>query len=492
MISRNGERTLSTRFRLPVRLALALSVPVGAAFIGAPPPAHADAAGGGTVDAYQEAYGNPGLAVAVIDGDSVETAVRGNDGDGDAVTPETLFRIASMSKSMTAASIMILVERGEIGLDDPVADALPEFTMDDPRFRDMTVRHLLSHTSGLSIRTNNEYALPPPGSAAEAVAGLADKALGAAPGAQYEYHNTNYSVAARIVEFHSGKPFGEFLETELFGPLGMDRTTAAEGCSDPVAGLAPGYGTVLGLSLPVPEMPGLCAGNGGVVSSLDDMVRWVRFNQGALGAGPLSADSLKEMHTAQPGADGHGLGWEVRPGPEEGARPLIGHDGALATWTGDMSFSPGTGEAAIVLANGAGAPRLLSTALLAERNGAEADPMSNPLTTVNAVLLGLTLLAGALLARTAVRARRWAVRHREARRPEVVLRLVPLALVTAAGALLPTLIGAAGGSFSFHYWVVTAWLMPLLALFSLVCLTLGATALVRRVLCRRRARTRTG
>ncbi|GAB3169469.1 serine hydrolase domain-containing protein [Myceligenerans halotolerans] len=493
---RHRPTPLRSPFSPPIRFSLLLAglallaVLAGIVLVGTASPAHAETEGEELVDTYQAAYDNPGLAVAVIDGDTVETIVRGSDGDGDPVTPETRFRIASMSKSMTAASVMILVERGMFDLDDPVVDVLPEFTMDDPRFREITVRHLLSHTSGLSIRTNNEYAFPPPRSAADAVASLADKTLDAAPGAQYEYHNTNYSVAARIVEVQSGKPFDEFMSEELFVPLGMDDTTSTELCSDPAAGLASGHEVVLGLAFAVPEMPGACVGNGGVVSSLDDMVRWVRFNQGMLDVGPLSAESLEEMHTAQPGAGNYGLGWEARPDEAVAAQPLIGHGGTLATWTGDMVFSPGTGEAAIVLGNGVGAPRLLSTNLLAERNGAETTSMSNPLTVVNVVLLGLLLIVGALLTLTVVRAPRWAVRRHEARRPGVVLRLIPLALVTVVGALLPTLIGVQGGSFSLQYWIVAAWLLPLLALFSLVCFALGATALIRRIVCYRRVRSR--
>ncbi|MEV4249272.1 hypothetical protein AB0J63_38395 [Streptosporangium canum] len=149
-----------------------------------------------------------------------------------------------------------------------------------------------------------------------------------------------------------------------------------------------------------------------------------------------------------------------------------------------MVFSPKTGVAALVLTNSGGDPSLLSTNLLAGRIGAPATPMSNPLTVVNAVLLGLTVGMAALLVTAAVRARRWALRRRAARRPRLVLRLVPLALVTVLGAVLPTLVW---GAFSFQYWIVTAWLLPLLALFCLTCWVLGAVALGRRLWCFRRA-----
>ncbi|MDF5753513.1 serine hydrolase domain-containing protein [Spongiactinospora sp. TRM90649] len=431
-------------------------------------PAHAT--GEGLVDDYRSVYGTPGVAAAVIDGSSVETIVRGRDGDGNAVTPRTRFRIASMSKSMTAAAVMLLVDRDRVSLDDPVVKVLPEFRLADPRFTAITVRQILSHTSGLSNSTNNEYVFPPPRGAREIVARLADKTLAAAPGTRSEYHNTNYSIAARIVEVVSGKSFDAFLHTELFTPLGMSDTSSTLGCSDGAEGLPSGYEVVLGLAVAAPEMPGMCVGNGGVISTLDDMVRWLRFNQGTLGVDLLSARSLTESHTPQPKAGDYALGWQSRPAPVSG----IGHGGTLATWTGDMVFSPKTGMAALVLTNSGGDPSLLSANLL----GAPATPMSNPLNPVNAILLGLTAVTAALLLTAIARSRHWATRRRPARRPMLTLRLTPLALVTVLGALLPTFIW---GSFNLQYWIVTAWLLPLLALFSLTCALLGSAALTRRL-----------
>ncbi|MEV0582565.1 serine hydrolase domain-containing protein [Nonomuraea sp. NPDC050310] len=433
----------------------------------------AHASGDGLVDEYRAVYGTPGVAAAVVDGKAVETIVRGRDGDGNAVTARTRFRIASMSKSMTAAAIMVLVDRGRVSLDDPVVKLLPDFKLADARFAGITVRHLLSHTSGLSGSTNNEYVFPPPRTAQEVVATLADKRLAADPGTRWEYHNTNYSIAARIVEVVSGKPFDAFLQAEVFTPLGMTGTSSTLGCSDEADGLPYAYEVVLGVAVAVPEMPGTCVGNGGVISTLDDMVRWLRFNQGTSGSDLLSAASLAQMHTPQPQAEGYGLGWQSRPGAPT---PVIRHGGTLATWTGDMVFSPKAGIAAVVLTNSGGDPGLLAANLLAERIGAATTPMSNALTLVNVILLGLTVVIAVLLVTAIVRARRWAVRRRAARRPWLVLRLVPLTLVTVAGAVVPALIW---GAFDLQYWIVTLWLLPLLALFGLVCFVLGAVALVR-------------
>ncbi|WP_260478187.1 serine hydrolase [Nonomuraea sp. WAC 01424] len=340
----------------------------------------------------------------MIDGSSVETIVRGRDGDGGAVTARTRFRIASMSKSMTATAIMLLVDRGRVSLDDPVVKLLPDFRMADPRFTGITVRHILSHTSGLSNDTNNEYVFPPLRTAREIVAALADKTLTAAPGTRAEYHNTNFSIAARIVEVMSGKSFDDFLHTELFTPLGMTGTSSTLGCSDRAEGLSSGYEVVLGVAVAAPDMPGMCVGNGGVISTLDDMVRWLRFNQGTLGAGLLSAGSLAELHTVQPKAGDHALGWQARPVTAGAPPSLVGHGGTLATWTGDMVFSPKTGVAALVLTNGVGDPGLLSTDLLAERIGAPVTPMSNP-------LLALFCLTCCVLGAVALGRRVWCYRR---------------------------------------------------------------------------------
>lgn len=471
------------RFHLPRVPALVVFGGVlVAVLLGWTAPAHAT--GERLVDDYRSVFATPGVAAAVIDGPSVETIVRGRDGDGNAVTARTPFRIASMSKSMTAAAIMLLVDRDRISLDDPIVKILPDFRMADPRFTGITVRQVLSHTSGLSNSTNNEYVFPPPRGPQEVVARLSDKTLAAAPGTRSEYHNTNYWIAARIIEVVSGKPFDDFLRAELFTPLGMTHTSSTVGCSDRAEGLPSGYEVVLGVAVAAPEMPGMCAGSGGVISTLDDMVRWLRFNQGSLGSGPMSAASRTELHTVQPKAGDYALGWQTRPVTAGAPPSLIGHGGTLATWTGDMVFAPNTGKAALVLTNSGGVPSLLSTNLLAERIGAPATPMSNPLTVVNAVLLALTVVMAALLVTAAVRARRWAARRRAARRPLLILRLVPLAVVTALGAVLPTLIW--GGGFNFQHWIVTAWLLPVLVLLCLICCAFGAVALGRRLWCLRR------
>ncbi|MFD8562821.1 serine hydrolase [Streptosporangium canum] len=119
-----------------LRLPLVISLFVLAVLLGWTAPAHAG--GERLVDEHRSVYGTPGIAAAVIDGASVETIVRGRDGDDNAVTPRTPFHIASLSKSMTATAIMLLTDR--FSVDDPVVKVLPEFKMADPRHTKITHR----------------------------------------------------------------------------------------------------------------------------------------------------------------------------------------------------------------------------------------------------------------------------------------------------------------------------------------------------------------
>lgn len=441
------------------------------------PPSTAETA----VEAYSRTFATPGVAAAVIDDGEIETVLTGRDGAGAAVTSETPFRIASMSKSMTATAIMILVQDGRLRLDDRVVDVLPEFVMADARHAEITIRQLLSHTSGLSLRTNDEYALPVPSTTAEVVAELTDRRLAAAPGEVFEYHNTNYSLAGRIVEVVSGTSLARFLKDRVFAPLGMRASTSVDECDDRVDGLTDGYSVVLGAAYTLPEMPGRCGGNGGVVSTLDDMVRWVRFNQGEIGSELLRADLLAALHESQPQAGPYALGWESYGAGDGYPEPIITHGGTLATFTGSMAFAPGTGTAAVVLTNGVGSPGVLATNLIAGVDGGEQVPYEQPLNLVNGILLALAALCALLLTATAIRAPRWVARRRAARRPWTVWRTLPLLLVIPAGVFVPLLPGLLGGMISWQYWVIDFWLLPLLDVLGLVLILGGISALVSRI-----------
>ena len=192
-------------------------------------------------------------------------------------TADTRFRIASVTKQMTAVAVLQLFERGLLDLDDPFRRFVPEYpaaTGDG-----VTVRHLLAHRSGLP----DYAALPYPGSGwgavprtnDEVLALVRDRAVHFAPGTDNRYSNTNYYLLAMIVERLSGLSFDAYLRAHAFGPAGMSRSSASEGdFDDEATGYTPGADDAL-----VPAEPydlGIPFGAGGVRSTARDLLRWQR------------------------------------------------------------------------------------------------------------------------------------------------------------------------------------------------------------------------
>src|SRR5258708_830578 len=155
-------------------------------------------------------------------------------------TLDTRFHIASVSKPITAAAILLLVERGKLALDDHVSKFVPDFPNGDR----ITVEELLTHYSGLADATApNQYndCSRFPQTPASLVEKLARLPMQSEPGTRYSYSNSNYHLLALIVEKTSGLPYGEFLERNIFKPLGMTNTAHHGNDQAIVAGLATGY-----------------------------------------------------------------------------------------------------------------------------------------------------------------------------------------------------------------------------------------------------------
>lgn len=352
-----------------VRLAAALSVALGALVL-APPSSSADdrspvqtSVDAGVdlaaVDRFMreqlEAASTPGAAVAITRGDQVlHVAGYGHDGDGTTVTGDTLFRIASLSKSFTALAVMQLVEDGRLALDDPVAMHLPEFRLADTRGADITVRQLLDQTSGLADSEVHDLSRNQPATTVEAVTSLRSAQLVADPGTQWNYHNPNYQVAARLVEVLSGEAFGKYLDAHVFGPAGMTSSTTFETGDQAVPGLADGHVVAYGRPIAVRAPGTFDAGAGGVVSTAADMARWlvVQTNYGRAPDGTrlLSAGGLTEMHTSSAVGDvGYALGWDTN-GPAT-APTLLEHSGNLLTFSAYQAVLPASGYGVVVLLN---------------------------------------------------------------------------------------------------------------------------------------------
>ncbi len=227
-------------------------------------------------------------------------------------TPTTNFRLASVSKQFTAAAVMILVDRGKVHLDDTLDKFFPGF----PAWgRKITVRHLLTHTSGLPDYEN----LIPPGTTLQLddldvlhlVMGAKEPLF--APEAKWQYSNSGYALLGLIVEIAADQPFHEFLAWEIFKPLGMDNTVMYVEGLNAIPNRAYGHDKKDGQWVRADQsLTSAVRGDGGIYSSLVDYQKWLAgLDRRRL----LSAASYKlifEPHVAtnRAGAQ-YGYGWFI-------------------------------------------------------------------------------------------------------------------------------------------------------------------------------------
>lgn len=261
---------------------------------------------------------------------------------------DMLFWIASMSKPITGAALMILVDEGKVKLDDPVEKFLPEFKGmmvkekgKDARkpSRPMTVRDVLNHTSGLPFGSPQETTidvLP----LADAVRSYTKLPLNSDPGTKYAYSNAGINTAGRIIEVVSGMPYEKFLDTRLFGPLGMKDTTFFPN-AEQLKRLANTYKPnkdksglevmkINPLKQPLSDPKRYPCPGGGLFSTAGDIGVFCQMvlNGGTYkGKRYLSEAAVKEMSSRQTAKEiptSYGLGWSVGNGS-------FGHGGAYAT-----------------------------------------------------------------------------------------------------------------------------------------------------------------
>lgn len=269
------------------------------------------------IDALMHAYDGavPGASVLVLrDGAAM---VRRSYGLAEleanvASTPATNYRLASVSKQFTAASILLLVEDGRIGLDDPVRTWLP--SLPDVA-APITVRQLLTHTSGL---IDYEDVMDPadPRQVHDAdvlgLLGTQDRTY-FPPGEGYRYSNSGYALLAIIVERASGLRYADFLRQRIFQPLGMKDTVAYESGVSQVAHRAYGYSLEDGAWKRTDQSTtSAVLGDGGIYSSIDDLARWdAALYDGRL----LKTDSLRQAFTPATKTDEadveYGFGWRI-------------------------------------------------------------------------------------------------------------------------------------------------------------------------------------
>ena len=371
----------------------------------------------GAADAIAAAYfkrgGQPAISYGIVaDGRLVHSAGFGARRLGGAVPDaDTVFRIASMSKSFTASAILLLRDSGLLALDDLAEKYVPELASWEPVTPDaakITIRNLLTMSAGFP--TDDPWGDRQQGLPAADFAALLAGGVGFdwAPGTRFEYSNMGYAILGRIVSEVSGTEYSEFVRTRLLAPLGMTRTGFAAEEFDG-ANLAQGYRYGAAGWEPVPFEPyGAFAPMGGLFSTVRDLTSWVygfssvfppggrppqtaspggttppnppahggaprppvppagRTPSSHVSAHPLSAASRRELQLPQavtqwraperlpgggPGAPAYyGLGLFVDEDPALGR--VVNHSGGYPGFGSNMRWHPATGLGVIALGNG--------------------------------------------------------------------------------------------------------------------------------------------
>lgn len=234
-------------------------------------------------------------------------------------TPDTRVNIGSVARVFTALAIMILRDRGQLTLEQPLVELLPAFRMRSPEFSGITVRHLITHASGMpGTNSRNVFNFAPkPDYAQDTVQVLASSRLKHEPGELSVYCNDGFTMVEPIVHELTGLTFPEFIQREILDPLAMSSTGYSFSPSAEGTFVHPYYD---GKRLPQ-EMPAAFA-TGGIVSTPTDMMKFARLfiDQGAYsGKRIVSADGVREMSMDQgsrvrinltPSAVRLGLGWD--------------------------------------------------------------------------------------------------------------------------------------------------------------------------------------
>jgi CubicO group peptidase (beta-lactamase class C family) len=296
--------------------------------------------------------GVPSASIAVVkDGRLVYTQAYGDARVEPPMAARTDMRygVGSISKQFTAAAILLLREQGKLKLDDPVSKWLPNLT----RANEVTIRQLLSHTSGYSDYWPQDYVMPfiaQPTTVEHILDVWAKRPLDFDPGTKWQYSNTNYTIAGVIVEKASGMPILQFLTQHIFKPLGMHSVIDIDE-SHPVETDATGYlRYALGPPRVAPlEGRGWMFAAGELYMTPSDLAKWdiSMMNQTI-----LKPESYKEMETEVrlKNGDGthYGLGVQVF---NQGGHRVVEHSGEVSGFVAENIVLPDDKAAVTVLTN---------------------------------------------------------------------------------------------------------------------------------------------
>ena len=439
-----GRKTNQSHARRRIIVAVALTALVlGAAYLVSKPGSDAPAANGAdATPSFAEierfvldemaAQRIPGLALGIVQGDRI-AYMRGfgtADDSGKEVTPQTPFIIGSVAKSVTALAVMQLVEADKIELDAPVQRYLPWFRVaDEQASAEITVRHLLNQTSGVSTKTGRSFQGDGDTSDTaleQAVRKLDNAALTAPVGSKHQYSTINYSVLGLIVQTVSGQSYEGYVEKQILDPLQMRNSyTSEDGARQ--RGLATGHNYWFGRprAADLPYNRGLVPA-GYLISSAEDMTHYLisQLNGGRYGGtSVLSPDGIGSLHrpaVQTPEEDtSYGMGWFVGPINEI---PAVHHQGETFNFHANVVLIPQSRKGVVVLMNAENSLDLFvngrmgtiadGVTSLLEAGEPSSPPSSMPIFVVYTALFALLVLQAVGIARSAVALHRGGMRPR--------------------------------------------------------------------------------
>jgi CubicO group peptidase (beta-lactamase class C family) len=364
-----------------------------------------------TVDAVTPSllreYAVPGAAVALIQKGGV-VWMHGygfaNVASGSRVTAETVFNVGSISKSPTAWAVMQLVDQGKVDLDRPVDSYLKRWHLPASSFdnRQVTVRRLLSHTSGISNHDfhgwDPESPLSPIEDSLSGKTGTGEVRVVAAPGSGFRYSGANYAILQLLIEEVSGERFQDYMKANIFRPLHL---------SNSQYGLPPKFQQVmatpyngLGSAIPILRYNELSAA--GLTTTLRDLAIFaaagLRGPAGeAAGRGVVKKQSIAQMQSPAPNsqwadrdpfgpAPQYGFGYTVRPAQFVG-KVGIGHGGSNRGWESFYQIVPSSGDGIVIMTNSSNGGAFIASLLCSWRRwGAGNTKVECPKVDISAVL----------------------------------------------------------------------------------------------------------
>ena len=313
---------------------------------------------------YVELQRFPGLAIGVVtDGEVIYAQGFGEAtrGAGTPITTQSIFHMASLSKPFTATAIMQLVEAGKLELDAPVVKYLPYFRLAEEESLTITLRQILTHTSGFPDVEDYEWDKPQhdEGAAERYVRGNVTESLVFEPGAGQQYSNMAFDTLGDVIGKASGSSFESYMSTHVLGPLGMTSSSFIH-AETPEEHRTQGHSiwfteTIEPSPCPVYPYNRRHAPSSTLNSSVDDMCRWMLANlaRGELdGERILAEESYAEMWSRDDETPGVGLSWFLE---DLAGRPSVMHSGGDTGFTSLLILLPEDGLGVVLMSNTDGA-----------------------------------------------------------------------------------------------------------------------------------------